>query len=784
MARALSDAGLGRVLLAAAAGVAVMALPQGYPAAGALAGVLLLGLGGLALARRNLKRLTLPALFALGCLYGYWQMGSALAQRLPLCADATVRAFELEILQTPVLKQSVARFPGAVRISHGDDCLAPGTYRLRFSWHEPPPLAQGERWQVTGRLRPPWGNRNPGGFDYERWLLAEGLDGTGYLRDGERLAPAAQAPDARQRIRQALRRWLEDQAARHGPVLLALMTGDASSLSQADWRLLRDSGTVHLLVVSGLHVGMVGGFLYLLGRLLARVSTRLLLRFGARPLAGSFALAGSGLYVWLSGSGVPAVRAWLMSAIVLLAIIGGYRVRGLNVVLLVMAAVLLGNPLVVHQQGFWLSFAAVLALLAWFEPALNAAGVAETPDADGRLRRLARRAGQTLVAFAQVQIVLLVALSPLLAAFQGGAPLQSPLANAVVVPLVTFGVLPLALIAALLHVPLPAAAAVLLTLAERSLDLVMLAVSSAAALPTTAMSLGGPAQWLLMGLVLIGAGRRPWRWQLGLALALWWALLLPDGRLPPTSEFRVTALDVGQGSAFLVDTHQHRLIFDTGPRYESGFDLGDAVVVPSFLQLGPRRLSALVVSHDDVDHAGGAAAVIEQLRPEAVWASFHLPLAGASLRACVAGQGWQWDGVRFEFLHPTPGWRGSDNDRSCVLRISNGRRAVLLAGDVSRRVEARLPKEPVDLLMAPHHGSRTSSSPGFVRGFAPALAWVSTDRRSRYGHPHPDVLARYRAAEVAITGRQGALRWRSDRPRETFAFRARRAAYWHRRFRP
>ena len=356
--------------------------------------------------------------------------------------------------------------------------------------------------------------------------------------------------------------------------------------------------------------------------------------------------------------------------------------------------------------------------------------------------------------------------------------------NALVVPLVSFIVLPLLLLAALLHFPLPMLADPLLVVAEATLELVMLTIATAARVPALAMAVEGVLQWSLLLLTLLCLWRRPTWLPLCLSLALWWALLLPDGRMPAPNEFRLTALDVGQGSAILVDTHRHRLIFDTGPRYGSGFDLGDAVVVPSFQRAGPAVLDALVLSHDDLDHTGGAGSVIAQLAPARVWASFPFegpdaaPGGGVSAQRCRAGISWRWDGVTFRFLNPEPDARGSDNDLSCVLLVTNGSRAALLSGDSSRRVERRLPKQTVDLLMAPHHGSKTSSSRSFVRGFSPKVVFISTDRRSRYGHPHPEVIERYTGASIGVTGRAGALTWRSEEPASTNAHRS-DAAYWH-----
>ena len=776
---------LAHPIIAAGAGVGCLGLPHAYPIwdpVPLLVLALVLAAGFLLLTAGRLRTgpLSIVPWVLAGYLYGHWFLGEALASRLPLCSDSVPRVFSLEILDRPLLENvgggaaDLARFRAEVQPDPAADCPLAPEYHVRLTWYDPPALARGDRWRAEGRLRPPWGNRNPGGFDYERWLLGQSLAGTGYVRSGTRIAVSGES-DLGSRIRSTLTDWVQARNTENAGVVLALMTGDDSLLDQSQWRLLRDSGTVHLLVVSGVHVGMVGGFLFAGGSLLARTSTGVLLGTGARRFAAVFALLGSSVYVWISGAGVPALRAWLMSAMVLTALMSGRSVRALEVVGLVMALLLLSSPLIVHQQGFWLSFAAVLALVAFFGPRRR--------TGTGRDSRLIRLVG-TLQTFLAAQAVILLALSPLLSAFQGEIPLQSPVINALVVPLVTFAVLPVLLLSALL-LPFGLLAPLAdqgLAMTDALLSLVMGMIGTAADVPAVSMSLDGVVEWLPILAVLLCWQRRV-RCRIAVAgLALWWALLLPDGQAPRLpGEFQVTALDVGQGSAIFVDTRRHRLVFDAGPKYASGFDLGDSVVVPSFQQYRQQTLSALVLSHDDLDHTGGAGAVVRQLRPERIWASFSPADAGSfpSSRRCTKLTSWQWDGVRFEFLHPEPGWHGNDNDRSCVLLISNGNRSALLAGDISRQVEARLPKRPVDLLMAPHHGSRTSSSPGFVRGFAPALVFVSTDRRSRYGHPHPDVVARYADAELRVTGIEGALRWSSSDPERAIGWRQAHGAYWH-----
>jgi competence protein ComEC len=247
----------------------------------------------------------------------------------------------------------------------------------------------------------------------------------------------------------------------------------------------------------------------------------------------------------------------------------------------------------------------------------------------------------------------------------------------------------------------------------------------------------------------------------------------------PAGEFRVMALDVGQGSSIVVDTSNHRLLFDAGPRYPSGFDLGAAVVVPSIGATGARRLDVMVLSHSDLDHRGGAQSVLDALAPARVFES----VPGPAAERCTAGISWRWDGVTFSFLSPSAAipW-ANDNDGSCVLEIGNARERVLLPGDISAAVERRLLREanPVRLLFAPHHGSNTSSSNAFVRILHPDVVFVSAGKANRYGHPHGAVMRRYRAidATVQITGEAGALVWESHRPREVQSYRFDRGAYW------
>ncbi|MGE0623078.1 MAG: DNA internalization-related competence protein ComEC/Rec2 [Pseudomonadales bacterium] len=785
-----------QILLGLIAGVLSLAFPWAYPLTRALpwlaGAALLVGLGCILLQRLGGGRVLLKApvaalaAFLLGHVWGSWQIGSVLAAQLPNCADERTRSFELDILGDPQLEPAstaggedavsvsrVARFNAEVRVPADPAC--PGLHRhvVRLAWYDPPDdLARAQHWRVQGRLKPPWGYRNGAGFDYERWLLGEGLGGTGYVKTGVRTAPTPSPRALLPELREWVRGAIEARHLEHGPFILALMVGDDSRISARHWQLLRDSGTVHLLVVSGLHVGMIAGILFQLGRALARLSPLLLVQIGSRRVASVLAVAGSGAYVWLAGMGVPALRAWLMSTAVLVGMSAGRSVSPRRILALALAAIVIANPLVVHQQGFWLSFAAVISLVVYFEPRI-----------DGRQRNGVGRLLNPLRQLLAVQLVLLVALSPLLAMDQAAVPAGAPLVNAIAVPTVTLVVLPAILLSAPLLFLCPELADWLLGWTDQVLGWLLDGAALGAGIDALPMGVAGFGEWLVLAGTVLLLGGAPRRVAAVMLIALWWVVLRPDADTPSPGELRVTALDVGQGSAIVLQTRHHRLLYDTGARYPSGFDLGEAVVVPFLRRSRRPGLDAMVLSHDDVDHTGGAASVHRLLAPARLWTSFPLPDDhwGRNLRQpCRQGIQWLWDGVRFEFLHPPANFPGSDNDGSCVLRVEAAGGRVLIAGDVSARVERRLPKSPVDLAFAPHHGSATSSSAAFVRGFAPRIVFISTDRRSRYGHPHPDVLARYEAVRVHVTGREGALRWESSRPDRVVRERSRFGAYWHR----
>jgi len=624
-----------------------------------------------------------------------------------------------------------------------------GTQQAR----DAPPITAGERWRFTARLKRAHGLANPGGFDAELWLFEQGLRASGVVRAAERLqaAPWWSIDAARQRLRTAIREHVADPGM--AGVLAALTLGDQNAITHADWALFRDTAVAHLLSVSGLHVTLFAWLAAAFVAPLWRRSGRLCLRLPA-PLAARWIGVAAALgYALFSGWGVPAQRT-----VVMLAAVAGLQTLGLRwpwpLVLLGAAVIVTAvDPWALMQPGFWLSFGAVGLLMA---------GGGETgPTWRARLKAALRTQAIATVGLAPLGLICFAQLSAV-----------GLLANLVAIPLISFVVTPLALLGGVF--------APLWTLAAWLMHALMAWLRQLASLPGAVWWPPTAPLWA-QGLALLGGVlmilRLPWRLRLaGLAMAL--PLLWPAVTRPPAGEFELIAPDIGQGNAVLVRTRGHALLFDSGPAYAPGADAGERVLLPLLRRLGVHRLDMLVLSHRDGDHVGGAATLMQALPVGELRSSLEdshpLRRAGPPALRCEAGQAWAWDGVRFELLHPTPAHYDAGlkpNDMSCVLRITSsaGRRA-LLAGDLEAEQERRLVRrEPdlrADVLLVPHHGSKTSSSAELLAAVQPAVGLVQAGYRSRFGHPAPPVLARYQAAGVVVVASPacGAWRWQSDAP--------------------
>lgn len=616
--------------------------------------------------------------------------------------------------------------------------------KIRLTLYRPdgqkPGLAQGDEILATVRLKRPRGYASLGAFDYGRWLFANGYGASGYIRDFEVLESASQQ---RWRSKAIARVWQQVKSLSHGDLILALLFGEREAMSARRWAVLTDTGTGHLLAISGMHIGLVAGWGYLLGRLGGGLLQSSLWATRLPPLLALLLALGYGA---MAGFSLPTRRALLMLTPFIIASLCQRRVNVWQSLSLALLGVALLDPMAGHQPGFFLSFGAV-GLLFW-----RFHGAANRPRRSGFSNLL------------ETQWLLGLGLVPLLCAWQFTLSSGSLLANLLAIPLVALVILPAILLGFVLSGGFPAAGQALWQLADLLLSGLFVYLERlqqwlpSGTLPATpiALVLG------VIGCLLLLRPGLPAKAAAGLMLL---PMLLSSPARPPAGQFDLRVLDVGQGLSAVITTAQHAMVYDLGPAYDSGFNTADAVVRPGLAALGIRTLDALVLSHNDQDHVGGAADFLEQVPTATVYHGEALSKAllawSDRARQCHAGLGWVWDGVPFQFLHSPLATQLEGNDASCVLLIGEGQGRVVLPGDISATVEAQLamllPASAV--VVAPHHGSNTSSSARFIAATNPALVIYSSGYKHHYGHPAPAVVSRYRqiGAECWATGWQGSV---------------------------
>ena len=616
--------------------------------------------------------------------------------------------------------------------------------RIRLSWYGGDRVSIGQGWHFTVRLKQPRGFRNPGGFDYERWLFARRIGALGYVvRDGrnEPLAEGEGLPAIRQRLADAMDSQLDHESMRG--VVKALTLGVRDEIDAGQWQVLRATGTAHLMAISGLHVGLVAGILLVFSRGIGLHlgMERLYVHHGAALIS----LLGASVYAGLAGFSLPTQRALIMLSLGLGAWLWQSTPSPWRSLSLALLGVLFWDPLAPLGAGFWLSFLAV----AWIFFQIT-----------GRLR--SPPPWQSAI---MIQAVLLLGLSPLTAFFFSQVGWSSPLANAVAVPVVGLLVVPLALAGCVAWWFEPSWGGTLWHLASWLMFWVWRGLEWLSGL--------GEGIWhqppqsaavvvlaLLGVLLLIMPRGLPGRWLGGILLI---PLLLPSVKRPSPGEAWVSVLDVGQGLAVVVETAKHVLVYDTGPRYSDRFDAGSDIITPFLRHRGWIQLDRVIVSHADRDHSGGLSGLYGLWTPE-LWTSASGAFPRIPGHPCTAGQRWVWDDVAFQVLWPLAETQGMENDRSCVVTIHTRYGTVLLPGDIEEKAESLLIEKygdalRADVLTAPHHGSSTSSSWAFLQAVKPRLVLISSGYHNRFGFPSDRNLARYQSigAQVSNTAVAGAI---------------------------
>jgi competence protein ComEC len=741
-----------------------------------------------------------------------------------------------------------------------NDANLPGfPRRLQLAWYaekaQPATyILPGQRWNLMVRLKRPHGNANWRGFDAEAVALQRNLRAAGYVREPDRARLLGDPEPGitvwllqwRDRLQRRIHQVLPDQE--HVGIVVALAIGLQSGISEADWTRFRRTGTNHLVAISGLHVGLVAGFAGWFAAFLWRRSMwcgqAWPLLIPAHSVAAGVAAIVGGIYAGLAGFGIPAQRALWMLIVAAIAFGSGRALAKSNILAWALALVILVDPWAPISAGFWLSFGAVAVIVATlatrFEESPDLATLDsqngrwsptdKTLSAPTRQPRIAgfrvgleengeepqfgrgpgggtRAAGRQRLAHfldalkgaARIQWTLTISLVPLTLLWFSQVSLVAPLANAVAIPWVSFLVTPAVLAGVILPAPFDALA---FSSAHYLVNL-LTEVFDWLAAPGWAVWKAAAPTPLAIGLAMIGLAwwLMPRGWPLRQAVPLTWLpLLWPAPDQPPQGEFKLTVLDVGQGASALIETRNHRLLFDAGPGPEAG-DAGRRIVLPYLRSHGIDRLDAMVISHAHADHAGGAKAVIENVSVDRFIASMPAGNSlwrvassrGAARSQCRDGMNWIWDGVRFEMLWPRGAARDADaNATSCVLRIAGTGYSALLTGDLTLPGEQsviasrRAQRRPLhaDVLLAPHHGSATSSSLAFLRAVNPVQAVFQVGNLNQYRHPNRVVAKRYLARGISTsrTDQDGAVRFETRTDDwsgvATRRYRTARVRYW------
>lgn len=609
-----------------------------------------------------------------------------------------------------------------------------------------PALHAAERWRLTVRLKRIHGSSNPHAFDFELWALENNVRATGYVRNDQHNKLVDRRAHGLLYLIETWREAVRDKfdevlgPAPYTGVLTALSVGDQGSIPRAQWQVFARTGVIHLMSISGLHITMLSGIGFAIAYRLWRRSARLTLRLPARKAAALAALLVAAGYTLLSGYGVPAQRTLYMVASVAIALWLNRSFSLSQILCIALLGVLLLDPWAVLAPGFWLSFGAVALI---FFVSAHRIGPAETGRGSWPKR--------VLTEYATVQWAMSIGLTPLLLGLFGQVSLISPVANAIAIPLISIVVVPLALLGAALPTEVP------LWLAHMSMEAAMRMLEFLSRLPQSVWIQHAPSA----ASIALGACGAVWmlapagfasRW-LGLLMML--PMFLNGPAPPEPASLRMIVFDVGQGLSAAMQTRHHALLYDTGPDYSGDADSGNRIIVPALRGMGIAKLDGVILSHDDIDHTGGTASLLDAI-PTGWIASSRDSMKTVSANAghivrCRDGQSWEWGGVLFEMLNPSADSRGikaHDNDAGCVLRIGTGDRHILLTADIERRGEARLlhihPEQlAADLLVVPHHGSSSSSHLDFIAAVLPDYAVFTNGYRNRFGHPKPEVLQRY-----------------------------------------
>lgn len=685
-----------------------------------------------------------------------------------------------KVISIPAKYGRSTRFEFLIKNSAQTDSNIILPKKVRLNWYgKVPELQLGEIWQLRVRLKRPWGFANPGGFDYEKWLFEHEIRATGYVRTkGENIRIQETNPfNPTAYFRAALNRKIELIDDNYSAIIKALVLGERGQMDNESWQVLTQTGTNHLLAISGLHVGIVSGFIYFILVWGWKRSESLCLLIPAQRIAAIGAIIAAIFYAMLAGFSIPTQRAMIMAAVVFLSVYMMQSFRPWNILSLALLCVVIFDPFSVLAPGFWLSFLAVSIILF-------------------TIKKNSATDNKRWLSIIKIQFVLALGLLPITLLFFQQAALISPLANLFAVPWISLLVVPLALIGSVILLINESLGGLILQGAGFLIEIFWLVLNYIHGVPFASWQHAIPAWTILPAAfgVLLLLAPKGWPGKI-LSIALLSPLLFAKTMAVPEKNLNVFVLDVGQGTAVVLQSDSKVLVYDTGPKFSSGFNAGEAVIATFLRERGINEIDVLMISHGDKDHAGGLEGLLSQYQTKQMIVNQTTGYNHENVDACREGMRWEWKAVEFTVLSPAETLPAdnignlSKNNSSCVLRVQHASGSLLLSGDIERKAEKTLTKKyndmlNVDVLIAPHHGSKSSSTKAFIQATSPKFVVFTTGYRNPYGFPDEKVVSRYKefGSYLVNTATQGMISFEfSDKNglRVQPGYRELRQRFWH-----
>ncbi len=738
-----------------------------------------------------------PSLLVVAVTSGFlWALAHGYMSLYP-ALDKSLEGKDLDvigkIISIPSVQGRSTRFEFLIHSSSQNGTSFKLPKKVRLNWYGAvPQIRLGEIWQLRVRLKRPWGFANPGSFDYEKWLFEKKIRATGYVRakgNNQRIKKTSLLHPAYY-FRATLNEKLDQAESKYSAIIKALVLGERGELDSNRWQVLTQTGTNHLLAISGLHVGIVSGFIYFMVLWLCKHSETLCLRIPAQKVAALAAIGAAVFYAMLAGFSIPTQRAMIMASIVFLSIYTMQSFRPWNILSLALICVLIVDPFSVLSPGFWLSFAAVAIILFSIRNNKQSQQSGHTEFEKQKIK------GSKWLSLIKIQFVLTLGLFPITLLFFQQASLISPIANLFAVPWISILVVPLTLAGSMFLLINETLGAIILQGSSYLLDLFWVVLRFLHSLPFSSIRHAIPS-WVMIpavcGLLLILAPKGFPLKVLGVVLLS--PIFFAKQTVVHDEDLYLFILDVGQGTAVVLQSGDHVLVYDTGPKFSASFNAGDAVIATFLRERGINIIDTLVVSHGDKDHAGGLDGLFEHYQAKHMIVNQSKGYKHDNLSVCREGMHWKWNAVDIKVLNPTANLPAdnigtlSKNNSSCVLHITHSAGTILLTGDIEKKTEKRLVKKykrdlAANVLLAPHHGSNSSSISAFIEAVSPDYVVFTTGYRNPYGFPDEKVISRYKefGVQLANSASQGMISFElSDKNGLQLqpGYRELRQRFWH-----